>query len=316
MRALTPIAVLAVVVGTSACVRHGAPEAVQQTHTFPAHAGKLVRLDVRSLDVHVRVAEADAVSVTVELSVQSSSRAWTRRWVERNTPVFEDSDSVLEVRLPETERHGLFIIGFVHTRARLDLVVPSSCRLEVRTSSGDVRIEGSAMLAGPVRVHTSSGDVTVTGGVHELIADTSSGDVRVSGPALAAFEADTSSGDVTLTGGAAKAVVDTSSGDLRMEKLGGDVAAETSSGDVGASWEQLPAGSKVRVRTSSGDVRLRVPDGTRLNGGFSTGSGSLHSEIPGTRDQHGHQLSFEATGPAVAIEVRTSSGDVVLRTRS
>lgn len=316
MRSLTPFAILAVLLGASACARQGTPQGIHETHTFPAHAGKLVRLDVRSLDVHVRVAEAETVAVSVELSVHSSSRGWTRRWLERNTPVFEDSDSVLEVRLPERERHGLFIIGFVHTRGRLDLVVPPSCRLEVKTSSGDVRIEGGVTLAGPVRVNTSSGDVTVTGGVHDLIADTSSGDVRVSGPDLASLEAETSSGDVTVTAGTGTAVVDTSSGDVRLEKLAGNVSADTSSGDVWASWEQLPAGSKVRVRTSSGDVRLRVPEGAQLKGGLSTTSGSLHSQVPATRDERGRQMSFQATGEAAEIEVRTGSGDVNLRTRS
>ncbi len=316
MRPLTPIAVLAVLLGASACVGHTVPRGVHETKTFPVHPDKLVRLDIRSLDVQVKVAEADTISVTVDLQVQSSSRSATRRWIERNTPVFEDSDSVLEVRLPEREHRGLFIVGFIHTRGRLELLVPPSCRLEVKTSSGDVTIAGGATLAGTVRVDTSSGDVRVTGGVHDLIADTSSGDVRVSGPALESLEADTSSGDVTLSGGAGKAIVDTSSGDIRIEKLTGSLSADTSSGGVWASWEQLPAGSKVRARTSSGDVRLRVPAGTRLKGGINTASGRLSSEIPAAREEHGRQMAFETAGEAVEVEVRTTSGDVTIRTHS
>jgi hypothetical protein len=316
MRRLTPILALGGLLVLAGCARPATPRDVHESHTFPAAAGKLIRLDVRSLDVHVKVAEATTISATVDLQVRSNSRAATKRWIERNTPSFEDSESVLEVRLPAREHRGLVIFGFMNTKGHLELVVPPSCRLEVKTSSGDVRIEGEGALSGPVRVNTSSGDVTVSGGVRELIADTSSGDVRVTGPALAALEADTSSGDVTLTGGSERALVDTSSGDVRVEKLTGDLSADTASGGVSASWEHLGAGGKIRVRTSSGDVRLSLPGGTSLRGEVATTSGHIRSDFPASREKRGRSMSFEAPGESAEIEVRTSSGDVSLRTRS
>jgi len=299
-----------------ACARPSVPNAVHESKTFPAAAGKLVRLDVRSLDVHVKVAESSTISVTVDLKSRSSSRAATRRWIERNTPVFDDSESVLEVRVPSVGRRSLVVVGFIHTEGRLELVIPPSCRLEVRTSSGDVSIEGEPPLSGPVRIDTASGDVTVRDGVRELIADTSSGDVRVTGQALAVLEADTASGDVTLEGGAERVIVETSSGDARLEKLTGDLSADTSSGTVAANWERLAAGNKVRVRTSSGDVRLRLPEGTPLGGEINTTSGRIHSDFSPTREKHGRMMSFVAPGASVDLEVRTSSGDVNLRARS
>jgi hypothetical protein len=316
MRRPAPTVVMVLLVAAAGCARHAAPNTIHETHTFPFTAGKLVRLDVRSLDVDVKVAEASTISVTVDLQVRSNSRAWTKRWLERNTPVFEDSNSVLEVRLPEGERRGLVLVGFVQTRGRLEVVVPPSCRLEVKTASGDVKIAGEATLSGPVRVSTSSGDVRVGGGVHELIVQTASGDVRAAGSPLAGFEADTASGDVTLVAGSAKAIVDTTSGDIRLEKLTGDLSADTSSGDVWATWNQLPVGSKVRARTSSGDVRLRLPDGTPLKGEIDTTSGRIRSQFPAKADKRGHTLTFQATGDGVELDVRTSSGDVSLRSHS
>jgi hypothetical protein len=316
MRRSTPILALCVAVVLVSCARSSTPQAVHESRTFPAAPGKLIRLEVRSLDVHVKVAEASAISVTVDLQARSSSRSATKRWLERNTPVFEDSNSVLEVRLPSGSSHGVVIFGFLHTEGRLDLVVPPSCRVDVRTSSGDVTIAGDAVLSGPVRVDTSSGDVTVSGGVRELIVDTSSGDVRVTGPPLAALEADTSSGDVRLEGGAERVLVDTSSGDARLEKLTGDLSADTSSGGVSAGWERLAAGAKIRVRTSSGDVRLRVPEGTPIGGEVETHSGHIHSDFQGSSDKRGRTMSFVAPGTSVGVEIRTASGDVSLRTRS
>jgi hypothetical protein len=313
MRRFAPILALCAVLVLAACAKPSGPQAIHQSHTFPAAAGKLIRLNVRSLDVHVKVAEASAISVTVALEARSSSRAATKRWIERNTPVFEDSDSVLEVRLPSSRHGGVVVFGFLHTEGRIELVVPPSCRLDVKTSSGDVTVAGETTLSGLVRVDTSSGDVTVDGGVRELIADTSSGDVRVTG-ALATLEADTSSGDVTLQGGSERVIVDTSSGDAKLEKLSGDLSADTSSGRVSANWDRLAAGTKITVRTSSGDVRLRVPEGTPLAGEIKTTSGSINSDVPGTGDKHGRAMSFATQGASVGVEVRTSSGDVSVRT--
>ena len=313
MRRLTPILALCAVLVLAACAKPSGPKAVHQSHTFPAGAGKLIRLDLRSLDVRVKVAEGSTISATVDLEARSSSRAATTRWIERNTPVFEDSDSVLEVRLPGGRHGGVVVFGFLHTEGRIELVVPPSCRLDVKTSSGDVTITGEATLSGPVRVDTSSGDVTVNGGVRELIADTSSGDVLVTG-ALTTLEADTSSGDVTLQGGGERVIVDTSSGDAKLEKLTGDLSADTSSGAVSANWDRLSAGAKIRVRTASGNVRLRVPEGTALAGEVDTTSGSIRSDLPGSSDRHNRRMSFEAEGASVGIEVRTSSGDVSVRT--
>jgi hypothetical protein len=316
MRRLSLILALSGLLVLVACTRPATPNAVHESKTFPVAAGKLVRLDVRSLDVHVKVADASTISATVDLQARSSSRAATKRWIERNTPVFEDSESVLEVRVPSVGRRGLVVVGFFHTEGRLELVIPPSCRLEVKTSSGDVTVEGEAPLAAPVRIDTTHGDVTVRGGVRELIAETSSGDVRVSGQALAVLEADTASGDVTLEGGSERVIVDTSSGDAKLEKLTGDLSADTSSGSVSASWEHLVAGNKIRVKTASGDVRLRLPEGTPLGGELNTSSGRVHSDFSPTREKHGRMMSFAAPRESVDVEVRTSSGNVNLRSRS
>ena len=313
MRRAVLAAVLTMLVAAAGCVRVRTPLAVHETRTFAAGPDKLVRLDVGSIDVHVTVSDGTAITATLDLDARSSSRGAAQRWIANHTPVFEDSPSALDVRLPSRHR-GIFVLGYLNGKARLDLVVPPTCRLEVRTSSGDVGVAGDALLAGAARVTTSSGDLAVEGGVRELIARTSSGDVRITRHALVALEADTSSGDVTLEAGVERATVDTSSGDIRLEGLAGDLAVGASSGDVSASWERVPPAASIRVRSSSGDVRLRIPAGTPLAGEIATTSGSIHSGIDGTRGRHDHQLTFTAAGPAATIEVRTTSGDVSVRT--
>jgi len=312
-----PVLVLALVVlmVTAGCRRPTTPHSVHETHTFPVAPGKLVRIEARSLDVQVKVAEASTITVTVDLEARASSRGAAQRWIEHNTPAFDDSPSALEVSQPKGAR-GILVFGFLHTTGKLVLTVPPACRLEVRTASGDVTIGGEGPLAGPVRVNTSSGDVRVTGGARELIVKTSSGDVRVSGPPLSVVEADTSSGDVILESGAAKALVDTSSGDVKVRKLTGDLMADTSSGDVSVGWDHLASGAKIRVRTASGDVGLRLPEGTPLRGEVSTTTGRITSDFSGSSDRREHRLSFAGSGEGVEIEVRTTSGDAALQKSS
>ena len=313
MRRAVLAATLTILIAGAGCVRVRTPLAVHEARTFAAGPDKLVRLDVGSIDLHVTVTEGTAITATLDLDARSSSRGAAQRWIANHTPVFDDSSSALEVRLPSRHR-GIFVLGYLNGRARLDLTVPPACRLEVRTSSGNVSVAGEALLAGAARVTTSSGDLAVDGGLRELIAKTSSGNVRITRRPLVALEADTSSGDVTLETGAERATVDTSSGDIRLERLAGDLAVGASSGDVSASWERIPPAASVRVRSSSGDVRLRIPAGTPLAGEIATTSGSIRSSVDGTRGRHDHQLTFSAAGPAVTIEVRTTSGDVSVRT--
>jgi DUF4097 and DUF4098 domain-containing protein YvlB len=103
---------------------------------------------------------------------------------------------------------------------------------------------------------------------------------------------------------------------VRLEQLQGSLSVDTTSGEVQASWGTLPAGATLRVHTTSGDVRLRAPSGTRLRGQISTRSGSIHSDLPGTSDRREHEVAFSASGDAVEINVHTSSGDVSIHERS
>ena len=311
MRRTAVAAALAVALAGAGCVRSHVPLSTHETKTFPSAAGKLVRVDASSLDIDVTVAPATAITAEVEVNARSSSRAAARRWVETHAPVFEDSAATLEVRQP-SRRSGGVVFGFLDANARVRLTVPPECRLEVRTSSGDIAVSGDAALSGPVRITTTSGDVTVSGGLKELVVKTTSGDVTVKRQPLAVLEADTTSGDVTLESGTDRAIVDTTSGSVRLERLSGPLSADASSGDVAASWAALAPGAKVRIHTSSGEVRMRIPEAAPVRGHIATRSGAIRSDVQGTGDRQDHELSLEVPGEAAEMDVQTSSGDVTL----
>ena len=315
---LTGLAVLSL----AACAgQQGTHTNHNDSKTFPSAPGKLVMVDVRSLDAEIEVVAGDAIAVAVELEAHSSSRAAARRWVERNTPAMEDSPTRLEISTPR--RASVSVIGFIETEGVVRIKVPAECRLEVRTASGDVTVRGEAPMTAPVRIDTASGDVTVRGGARELVLDTASGDIRVAGTALAVLEADTASGDITLDAGADRVVIDTASGEAVLRSLRGDLSFSSQSGDVDARWLRLAAGTHVRVETQSGEVTLRLAAGAPITGEVKSSSGSIESEFPGNEDRRGRRLTLSgvaasaesapAAGPGSAeLSIRTGSGSVRL----
>ncbi len=288
-----------------------------ETRSFAAAAGKLVRLDLRSLDANVEVVTGESIDVDVRLEAHSSSRAAARRWIERNTPEYDDSPSRLEIGVPK--RSGVSVIGFISTEGTVKLKLPAQCTLEVHTSSGDVLIEGVSTLSTPVRVKTTSGDAIVRSGVRELLVDTTSGDVLVTEAGLSVLEANTTSGNVQLDSGADRAVIETSSGDVTLRKLAGDLSTICSSGDVEARWTRLPAGATVRVETTSGEVTLRLPPTVPVTGELRTGSGEIHSDFPGAGERRGRRFTLSGAGSEAAaapagasLSVKTTSGDITV----
>jgi DUF4097 and DUF4098 domain-containing protein YvlB len=311
-----------VVVSVAACAaQQGTHTNHKDSKTFPSASGKLVVLDIRSLDAEIEVVAGDSITVAVELEAHSSSRAAARRWVERNTPVMDDSPTRLEISTPR--RGSVSVIGFIETEGVIKVKVPTECKLELRTASGDVTLRGEVPMTTPVRIDTSSGDVTVRGGARELLLDTSSGDIRVTGPALAVLEADTASGDVVLDAGADRVVIDTSSGDSELRNLRGALSLSATSGDVDARWLSLAAGTRIRVETQSGEVTLRLATGSPITGEVKSSSGSIESEFPGEEDRRGQRFTLSGaqasaesapgagTGTA-ELSIRTGSGRVRL----
>ncbi|OGO57074.1 MAG: hypothetical protein A2V85_17790 [Chloroflexi bacterium RBG_16_72_14] len=175
----------------------------------------------------------------------------------------------------------------------LDIDVPRTARLSVRTLSGDVVALGiggashwataSGELriqadAGPLSVESMSGDVTIDASVAlELSARSVSGELRVRAPRLLRLDASTTSGDV-------------------------DVDADLSEGETGS------------ISSVSGDVRLAMGGDLRLDA--KTVTGDVRASVPHRAEGgRGHRTLIVGDGRA-HVSVRTMSGDIFLRDRS
>lgn len=189
---------------------------------------------------------------------------------------------------------GELRIGPLRMRARpsmdLDIDLPRTARVSVRTLSGDIEAQGIggasrwatasgdlrlAVEGGPVSIESMSGDIVLDASVAvALTARSVSGDLHLRAPLLDAISAATTSGDVDIDaalGDASDHVISSVSGDVRLvtasdvrleaQTVSGDIRSSgTVRGEGGRGRRTLVAGEgrvRVSVRTMSGDIVLR-----------------------------------------------------------
>ncbi len=143
----------------------------------------------------------------------------------------------------------------------LELVVPSGTAVQLRSSVGDVRVDG---LSGAVSATTSVGDVFLTAVTGDQVsAHTSTGDVvvRTGGvDATVTAESDTGNVQVVSSSTVRRVVATTSAGDVQVAVPTGQSYAadvETAAGDRRVTIATDPAATRsITAHTSTGDVQV------------------------------------------------------------
>jgi hypothetical protein len=173
-----------------------------------------------------------------------------------------------------------------------DVTLPAGAKIMGEVGSGDVDITAMAEVSvksgsGDIRVRDVPGPVTVKG---------SSGRIELADLGQTAVVA-ASSGDVTLTTVKGDVTVQSSSGQVTGSGLGGRTSVECSSGDVSLT---LAGTHPVKVVATSGNVRVKVPQGQPYRVNVQTTSGECNIGI--------------ATDPAAGtgMDLQASSGDVTV----
>jgi len=171
-----------------------------------------------------------------------------------------------------------------------DVVGSDLARARLHSVSGDVSLDG---VRGPLQIETTSGDIDVRGAADSLEFSTSSGDVRVDA-APRGIRVGTTSGDIQIDGAAA--------GIVRLHTISGEVHAGLERGFRG-----------VDIRTISGDIELRVPDGLGCDMTLTTQSGSLENSMPlQVRTASHHRMVGAIAGGGPPVVLQSSSGDIAV----
>ncbi|MGE5234814.1 MAG: DUF4097 family beta strand repeat-containing protein [Acidobacteriota bacterium] len=280
------------------------------TKSYPSHAGKVVLVDAASLDLTVRSTDIPDIRVKVELSAAAFKEAQAKAWIDAHRPTLEDSEDTLKIIAPEASGFGL-LKGVVISKARIEIIVPSTVRPDLSVSSGNLQVDGEYPRGTPMRLRAASGDVEFTGWTPDLESRSTSGDITVlATKAIDTLLVRTASGAVHLTGGARSVRCDSSSGDVFLNGLIGPLKIATTSGKVTARFDALQASDAVSITTSSGWVRVTLPPGAQPSGEITSSKGEIRSSYPGQSPAEGGQLNLGGSGPKVVIT--TTSGKVEL----
>ena len=153
----------------------------------------------------------------------------------------------------------------------IEISMPKSARLLVRTISGDVNVRDVA----DVEAHSVSGDVNASNIASHAVLESVSGDLTV----------------IHVSAGLRASTV---SGDLHAKQITGEVAAQSVSGDV--VLDDVTS-AYVRAETVSGEVKFTGPVDPKGRYEFHSHSGDIDLDLTGG-------------GGNATLEVETYSGDL------
>ncbi len=306
-----------VVFGTIACAvalstpAHAYERAVDRTLKYPAKAGEKVVIDAADVDVNVRAGDVKNVLVTSQLKISGVTISHALAWIKAHTPVVTDHNDVLTITIPHHHDGGFLGLGYLTGKARLGVILPTSLIPDITTRNGTIELWGDFPAADPLRLRSAKGKIHAVGAASSVDARSVSGNIRIETVRpLTSFFAQTASGDVTLTGGARKVHVDTASGNVWLNALSGPVDIVTSKGKITLRWDRVETADTIKVRTTSGDVRIILPDGTKPSGDLRTVKGKISTDVTATISPNGMSVTF--TGPGPTLNVETASGTIEL----
>lgn len=266
---------------------------------------------------------------TLQVSVESGD-IWISGWDKNEVNISaegidpEDMDSLSMtqsgnvVRVHFSNSHGW------SSRVRFDIQVPSQFDMNLRTSGGDIRLQGG--LTGSITGGTSGGDIRMGDITGRLEMRTSGGDIsagKVEGDAIL----QTSGGDIEVQSISSQVDLNTSGGDIHVGNVGKSLKASTAGGDivvgdVGGEANVSTAGGDIQVGKVSGSATMKTAGGDIILSGASgvvmakTAGGDLQlKNVTGS-------VQGETAGGDVHAEIRpsgkgssrlsTAGGDVTL----
>jgi len=219
--------------------------------------------DSESLTVTAAAGDLEIVGVpgsreaVIRGRVCASKEAWLAQ-----TDIFTQAGKNAEISADMADTGDNWSFGNTYLLLDMHIEVPDSLPLDVRDSSGDMRLNSVA----EVKIRDSSGDIEVEDARGAVSVNDSSGDIDITGAdGDVTIESD-SSGDIAavdITGSVR--VVSDSSGDIDATRVSNDFIVERDSSgdidarDIGGDFRVLRDGSG-GIRSSGVKGEVEIPD--------------------------------------------------------
>lgn len=271
-------------------------------------ASEVSELDLiyTSKNLHIYQAEGDQILVKEYLlSDQENRKAQVTK--ERK----EDGSQKVTITGGKRNAFTFLLIGMGE---RIEIYLPkeSLLQLALQTGSGNITKEGDFVLdTERLQVRAGSGNVKWQGAKADILEiKTGSGNITVNELA-GSMELQAGSGNIKAEKISGKLVVNTGSGNITLEGFMGEGSAKAGSGNIKVEADQLTG--DFDVKTSSGNIRLRLPKSLSFQAELQTGSGNIDTDFDSSLSYN--KKGNEASGlvgdtPVCTIRAEAGSGNV------
>jgi hypothetical protein len=319
---------------------------------FPATANPSLKVQNISGEIKIESHPENKIIIDALKVVEADNSEEAKRRADGIEVIIENYDSKVEIETKYTPLKSKSfwekILGFDGKNSGYvdyHILVPEKIELNIFCISGGVIISD---ISGGVEINVTSGDLWIKRVKGHLDLETTSGDAEIStieGGIVASgtssdleifdvkgnvnlsstsgdisaedmvgpIQINNTSGDVSLKEVEGNIEVATASGDVIIDQKEGDLRLESSSGDVEVKTKIFPQ-YKYYVETSSGYIRLLLPQDSNAEVELETSSGSLDCKLPLTVSSVSRNLLKGKLGEGgPQINLITTSGEIELR---
>jgi hypothetical protein len=175
-----------------------------------------------------------------------------------------------------------------------EVTMPPAADLEARNVDGSLDIEG---IDGHLQIASTDGTVTAHSCAGRIEARTTDGELRLEG-IRGEVQAHSTDGKVTIAGLLNLLEVSTTDGGIEIDAEDGS--------RMNTEWS---------IRSTDGDVHLRLPEGFAADLDITTGDGRIANDYPVTMQGRvsSHRLVGKMFNGGELLRIRTSDGDIAIR---
>jgi hypothetical protein len=193
----------------------------------------------------------------------------------------------------------------------VEIELPRQSRITARTINGGIEVDD---VAGELDLHAANGAIEVKGAPREAYLETMNAGIKFEGE-HSAVVAKTLNGEIDLAGVSGEVQANTMSGRIRVR---GDALERAELRTMAGAIEldsSLAKGARVSVRSFSGPVTLRLPEGTSAQFDVQSYSGGFASDFSARLDgdddggPRPHGWSGWGHGPGKPLSFVVGDGD-------
>ena len=263
-----------------------ATEEINESKTFDL--GEISGIDVNLVSTDLNIIPTTKGEIIVHFYGEVST---TIKWDVPELIAYKTGDRLYV----ETQRSkNIIVFGVNIERMTMDIYIPGTIldELNINLISGDVIVEGTNAA--------------------QLVLKTVSGDIKIQGLDAEKTRTSSTSGDISIRDYTGNMDAGTISGDISM--IGGkdneDIYASSVSGDIYIEQDKV---SQMKIESTSGDVRVVLPEESTFYLDVNTISGDIKQDFPLKVISSGRrELEGSVGDGSERIMINTISGDVTI----